>query len=99
MRNAPSALISEAEAEKIGVSALVRQAAAGHDQVVLQNDMPVAAVVGISRLEEIDRLEDDLLDICLASARMLTTSESRQSLEKVLEHFGYTREQLRETAD
>ncbi|HEY8743735.1 MAG TPA: hypothetical protein VIU62_11575 [Chloroflexota bacterium] len=61
--------------------------------------MPVAAVVGISRLEEIDRLEDDLLDICLASARILTTSESRQSLEKVLEHFGYTREQLRETAD
>jgi antitoxin (DNA-binding transcriptional repressor) of toxin-antitoxin stability system len=99
MRNAPSALISEAEADKIGVSALVRQAEAGHDHVVLRNDKPVAAVVGISRLEEIDRLEDDLLDICLASARMLTTGESRHALGTVLEQFGYTRQQLRETAD
>ncbi|MGI8913737.1 MAG: prevent-host-death family protein [Chloroflexota bacterium] len=99
MRVDTSALISVSEASKIGVSALVREAEAGHVHVVLRNNRPIAAVVGIGRLEEIERLEDDLLDISLASARMLTTSGDRHTLGAVLEHFGYSREQLRETAD
>lgn len=99
MRIDTSSLISVSEADKIGVSALVRDAEAGLDRVVVQNDRPIAAVVGIGRIEEIERLEDDLLDISLASSRMLTTGEARHTLEAVLERFGYTREQLRETAD
>ena len=99
MRIDTSALISVSEASKVGVSALVRDAEAGHEHVVLRNNRPVAAVVSVVRLEEIERLEDDLLDISLASARMLTTGEARHTLEAVLEHFGYTREELGETTD
>ena len=98
MRIDTSSLISVSEADKIGVSTLVRDAEAGLDRVVLQNDRPVAAVVGIGRIEEIERLEDDLMDISLASSRMLTTGGARYTLEAVLERFGYTREELRETA-
>ncbi|MGH2558721.1 MAG: hypothetical protein ACRDJH_06625 [Thermomicrobiales bacterium] len=36
---------------------------------------------------------DDLLDISLAAARMLTTGPERYSLDDVLARFGYTREQ------
>ncbi len=40
--------------------------------------------------------EEDLLDIALASARMMTTGQRRYSLDEVLAQFGYTREALRD---
>jgi hypothetical protein len=43
--------------------------------------------------------EDDVLDLILAYARVLTTGPHRYSLDEVLAHFGYTREQLREMPD
>ena len=43
-------LISISEATKRGVSALVREAEAGRQQVVVRNSKPVAAVVGKNRL-------------------------------------------------
>jgi prevent-host-death family protein len=89
-------LISISEATKLGVSGLVREAEAGHDQIVLRNSKPVAAVVSMERLEELQRLEEDLTDISLAVARMLTTSSRRHSLDDVLAQFGYSREQLRD---
>ncbi len=46
-------LISISDASKIGLSALVREAEAGHEQVVLRNNRPVAAVVSIRRLEQL----------------------------------------------
>lgn len=92
-------LISISEANKRGVSALVREAEAGHEQVVLRNNKPVAAVVGMKRLEQLQELEEDLLDISLAAARMLTTGPHRHSLDNVLAQFGHTREQLRNLVD
>lgn len=89
-------LISISEANKLGVSGLVRQAEGGHEQVVLRNNRPVAAVVSMRRLEQLQQLEEDLLDVALASARMLTTGDRRHSLDDVLAQFGYTREQLRD---
>lgn len=89
-------LISISDASKLGVSALVRQAEAGREQVVLRNNRPVAAVVSMKRLEELQKLQDNLLDISLAAARMLTTGPERYSLDDVLAMFGYTREQLRD---
>ena len=92
-------LISISEATKRGVSALVRAAEEGHEQVVLRNNRPVAAVVGIKRLEQLQKLEEDLLDVSLAAARMLTTGTRRHTLDEVLAQFGYTRDQLRDLAE
>ena len=89
-------LVSITDASKAGVSALVRAAEEGHEQIVLRNNKPVAAVVSIERLEQLQRLEDDLLDVSLVAARMLTTGAERLSLDDVLARFGYTREQLAE---
>ncbi|MHB8576749.1 MAG: prevent-host-death family protein [Dehalococcoidia bacterium] len=63
------------------------------------NDKPVAGVASTQRLEQLDDLLDDLLDIALATARMLTAGPERYSLDDVLEHFGYTRAQLRAMPD
>jgi hypothetical protein len=41
-------------------------------------------------------VEEDVLDIALATARMLTAGHVRHSLNEVLDRFGYTREQLRD---
>ncbi len=87
-------LISISDASKLGVSALVREAEAGHEQVVLRNNKPVAAVVSMKRLEQLQQLQEDLLDVSLAAARMLTTGPDRHSLDEVLGQFGYSREQL-----
>lgn len=92
-------LISISDANKLGVSGLVRQAEQGHEQVVLRNNKPIAAVVSMERLEQLQQLQEDLLDVALAAARMLTTSDQRHSLDEVLERFGYNREQLRDLPD
>ena len=89
-------LISISDAAKLGVSGLVRDAEAGHERVLLRNNKPVAAIVSMDRLEQLQQLEEDLLDVSLAAARMLTTGPERYSLDEVLARFGYTREQLNE---
>jgi hypothetical protein len=86
-------LMSISEANKLGVAALARDAA-GRERVLLRNNKPVAAVVGIERLERMQQLEDDLADIALATARLLTDTGERTSLDDALQQFGYTREQL-----
>jgi hypothetical protein len=60
----------------------------------LRNNKPVAAMVSMQRMEELQRLEEDLSDISLTLAHMLTAGETRHSLDDVLSRFGYTREQL-----
>src|SRR6478672_9702455 len=87
-------MISMADASKRGISALVRDAESGEDQIVLRNNRAVAAVISIERLEQLQQLEDDLADIMLAAARMLTTSPERTALDDVLAEFGYTREEM-----
>src|SRR5713226_8962585 len=90
-----AALISISEANKLGISSLIRQAEAGQEQVVLRNNKPVAVVMGMQRFEQLTQLQDDIVDITLTAARMLTTTSRRRSLDDVLAQFGYTREQLR----
>jgi len=89
-------LISMADASKRGISALVRDAESGADQIVLRNNRAVAAVISIERLERLQELEDDWADYLLAEARMLTDTGERISLDEVLAEFGYTREELAE---
>ncbi len=91
-----SDLISIANANKLGLSALAREAEEGRDRILIRNNKPVAAVVGIDRLERWQQAEDDLLDITLVAARMATTGPERYSLDDVLAQFGYTRDELRD---
>jgi antitoxin (DNA-binding transcriptional repressor) of toxin-antitoxin stability system len=88
-------LVSISDATKKGLSRLVRDAAAGHERILLRNNKPVAAVVSMQRLEELEQREEDVRDIALGLARLLTAGEERISLDEVLGQFGYTREQLR----
>jgi len=87
-------LISITDASRAEVSALVRAAEEGHEQIVVRNNKPVAAIVSIERLEQFQRLEDDLVDVSLVAARMLTSGPRRHSLDEVLTLFGFSREQL-----
>jgi antitoxin (DNA-binding transcriptional repressor) of toxin-antitoxin stability system len=87
-------LISVTEAGKLGVSALVKVAERGEQRVLMKNNKPVAAVVGIEALERTEQLEERLLDMSLGLTRLLTTSERRHSLDDVLDRFGFTREDL-----
>jgi prevent-host-death family protein len=89
-------LISISEASKLGISALVREAESGHERVVMRNNKPVAAVVSMKRLQQLQQLQEDLLDVSLAAARMLTAGPNRHSLDDVLAQLGFTRDQLRD---
>ncbi len=93
------ALVSITDATKRGVSALVRKAEAGQQQIVVRNNKPVAAIISMQRLEQLQQLEEDALDVSLAAARLLTTGERRHSLDAVLAQFGYTRDQLRDLGE
>jgi antitoxin (DNA-binding transcriptional repressor) of toxin-antitoxin stability system len=89
-------LISVSEASKLGVSALVKAAERGEQRVLMRNNKPIAAIVGIEALERADGLEERLLDISLALTRLLTDGDKRHSLDEVLERFGITRDELQE---
>src|SRR5215213_7256502 len=87
-------LISISDANRLGVSALIREAEEGRQRLVLRNNRPVAVVMSVERFEQLQQLQDDSLDITLAASRMMMTSERRHSLDDVLERFGYSREEL-----
>lgn len=90
-------LISVADANTLGLSGLIKQAEADGERIIVRNSKPVAAVISIQKLEELEAVaeaEDDILDVALATARDLTGGEHRYSLDEVLAHFGYSREQL-----
>jgi antitoxin (DNA-binding transcriptional repressor) of toxin-antitoxin stability system len=89
-------LISVSDAGKIGLSALVKAAERGEQRVLMRNNKPIAAVVGIDVLERTEELEERLLDVSLALTRLLTTGERRHSLDDVLDRFGFTRDGLSE---
>jgi len=91
-----ASLISISRANELGISRLVRDAELGNEPVLLRNNKPVAAVVSMERLAELEQREDDVRDVALVAARMLADGGERFSLDAVLEHFGFTREQLRE---
>ncbi len=92
-------LLSISDASRLGVSRLVHEAEAGHEQVLLRNNKPIAAVIGMKRLEELQQMQEELLDLSLTAARMLTAGPRRHGLDEVLAQFGYTREQLRDVPE
>jgi prevent-host-death family protein len=89
-------MISVTDAGKRGISALVKTAEQGGRYVLVRNNKPVAAIVGIESLERAEQVEEQLLDVALSLTRLLTTGERRHSLDDVLDRLGYTREDLEE---
>ncbi len=86
--------ISLADANVRGISELVREAEEGREQIIVRNDKPIAVVIGAERYERLLGLQDDLIDITLVAARVITDNGERFTLDEVLERFGYTREEL-----
>ena len=94
-----ASFISVTEANQLGVSALIRDAEQGNERVVLRNNRPVAVVMGFDQFEREQQQMEDLEDIALTAARVLTASPERTSLDDVLNRFGYTREELKAFLD
>ncbi|MEW6155197.1 MAG: type II toxin-antitoxin system prevent-host-death family antitoxin [Actinomycetota bacterium] len=94
-----SDIVSVTEANRRGVSGLVADAERGHDVIVARHSKPVAAVVSMRRLGELQELEEDLRDLALVVARAATDSGRRTSLDEVLAAFGHTREELKALDD
>jgi prevent-host-death family protein len=86
--------VSVTEATRRGVAGLVADAEAGSDLVVTRRQRPVAAVVSMGRLAELEETADGLRDLALVLARAVTDAGGRTSLDDVLEAFGHTRESL-----
>jgi prevent-host-death family protein len=82
------------EATKRGVAGLVSDAEHGEDLVVTRHHLPVAAIVGVRRLTEIEEAADDLRDLALVLARSATDTGRRTSFDDVLTAFGHTRESV-----
>jgi len=88
------------EAQAKGIDALVKDAELGHKAIVLRDNQPVAAIVNIAELErERAMWEEQLADLAVLTSRILTAGPDLRSLDEVLEHFGYTREELLEVPD
>jgi len=86
--------VSVTEAAARGVASLVRAAEEGAEILVARRGHPVAAVVGMSRLQRLGELESDLRDISLVIARMATDSGERVELAQVIAAFGFNRAEL-----
>lgn len=86
--------LSVTEATQRGVAGLVAEAEHGSDIVVTRRHRPVAAVVSIGRLAEIEEAASDLRDLALVLARATTDSGHRTPLDDVIAAFGQTRESL-----
>jgi antitoxin (DNA-binding transcriptional repressor) of toxin-antitoxin stability system len=91
--------LSVTEAAQRGVAGLVADAEQGADLVVTRRHHPVAAVVSMRRLAELDEAAADLRDLALVLARAATDAGRRTSLDEVLQAFGHTRESLAELPD
>jgi prevent-host-death family protein len=86
--------ISIADANKLGLAALVREAEEGHDYILVRNNKPAAVVMSAERFEQLQKTLDDLIDFTLAAARTMTSSGRAYTLDEILERFGYTRDEL-----
>jgi prevent-host-death family protein len=80
--------LSVTEASARGIARLVADAAAGDEVVITRHHRPVAAVVGIERLRELDELTADLRDLALVIARTADDRGRRTPLGDVVTAFG-----------
>ncbi|GAB2762448.1 type II toxin-antitoxin system Phd/YefM family antitoxin [Amycolatopsis magusensis] len=91
--------LTVSEATKRGVAGLVADAEHGEALVVTRHHRPIAAVVSVERLTELENAAADLRDLALVVARSIGDSGRRTSFDDVLAAFGHTRESLAEIPD
>src|SRR5215213_1667881 len=91
--------LSVTEATRRGVAGLVADAENGETLVVTRRHRPVAAVIGMGRLAELEESTAEVIDFALALARTATDSGRRTSMDDVLAAFGHTRESIAGLAD
>lgn len=87
-------MISVTDANKAGVSALVKAAEEGGRPILMRNNKPIAAVISMEDVQRSEEVEERLLDVALGITRSLTAGERRHSLDDVLDQFGVSREEL-----
>ncbi len=75
--------LSVTEAGRRGVARLVADAAHGDEVVVTRHHRPLAAVIGIDHLRELERLRADLRDLALAVARSADDDGRRTPIARV----------------
>jgi antitoxin (DNA-binding transcriptional repressor) of toxin-antitoxin stability system len=95
-------LLPISEAASKGISRLAADAEGGHEYVLLRNSRPIAAVVGMGKLERLQALEEveeDLRLMVLTLARFVTDGGERVSFEDVLRHFGVDEDDLESSDD
>jgi prevent-host-death family protein len=80
--------LSVSAASSRGIARLVADAANGDEVVITRHHRPVAAVVGVERLRELDELTADLRDLSLVIARVADDDGRRTTLDDVLTAFG-----------
>lgn len=91
--------VSVTEASRRGVAGLVRDAGAGQDVIVSRWGAPVAAVVGVDRLAELEELERDLRSTALVLSRAFTDTGERTSLDDAISALGFDRATLEAELD
>lgn len=82
------------QATQRGVSAILRQAGDGQDLIVEKHGLPIAAVVGVSRFEELEELERDLRSAAFVLARLASDDGKRSTLDEAITSFGFDRKVL-----
>jgi prevent-host-death family protein len=83
----PPEHLSVTEAGRRGIARLVADAAHGDEVVVERHGRPVAAVVGIEHLQELESLRDDVRDLALALARLADDDHRRVGLGEAMTAF------------
>jgi prevent-host-death family protein len=92
-------LISVTEANRQGVSKLVNEASSGRELVLIKNNKPAAVIVGIDKLERLQRLEsleEDIKLLAMAVVRAATDTGERVPLVDAAARFGIDLNELAE---
>lgn len=69
-------------------SRLVAAAADGRDIIISKNNRPTAALVGISRLQELEDREENMALLALALTRIATDNGNRTELDDFINELG-----------
>lgn len=91
--------LSVTAASSRGVAGLVKDAERGEDIVVQRHGRPVAAVISVDQLDELNRLRGDLLAASLILARQLSDSGNRTDLDDAIATLGFDRAELEAELD
>lgn len=101
MRTDTSDLVGVSDAGR-NLGRYASEAANGRTLVIVRNNEPTAALVSITamdRLSKLDELEEDLRLWSVALVRSLTDTGERYSLESVAEEFGLDLDALDDDED